>query len=361
VVLARVAGDLLVGGAAVVADVGGEADAVGDVVEAADEKRLTLDAGLHHHLFVGIGPLGQREVVVVGRIARIGAPVQGAVAGRAGAADRRAVRPQRADPYAVLADQAPAVVRDVGAVAVPGELAVLAVDRIVLGVLGADGDAAAVVAGAHGEAVVLLGLAFVERTDVAVELGAFEVAAGDDVDHAGDGVGTVVRRGAVLEDFDALDRGHRHLPEVLQARGRNAKALAVEQHQGALRPQVAQVDEIATHVLAGRERHGARYRGRAGRGEVLQDIGDRVEALLFDLGATDGDDRLLVFDFRARDARAGHLDAVERGGLARWLRVLRAGVLRNRQRKRGRRQRREDRAVKPVDLQGHLDLQVLEK
>src|SRR5690606_6938558 len=211
VVLARVAGDLLVGGAAVVADVAGEADAVGDVVVAADEQRLTLDARLHHHLLVGVGQFRFGDVVVVAGVARVGALVQRAQAAGAGRIREVAGTVDVAQPQAVLADHAPAVVRDVGAVAVPGELAVLAVDRIVLGVLGADRDAAAVVAGAQGDAVVLLGLAFVERTDVAIEFGAFEVAAGDDVDHAGDGVGAVDGGRAVLQDFDALDGGHRHL------------------------------------------------------------------------------------------------------------------------------------------------------
>src|SRR5690606_18615050 len=213
-----------------------------------------------------------------------------------------------------LADHAPAVVRDVGAVAVAGELAVLAVDRIVLGVLGADRDAAAVVAGTQGDAVVLLGLALVERTDVAVELGAFEVAAGDDVDHAGDGVGAVDRGGAVLEDFDALDGGHRHLAQVLQAVGVDTQALAVEQDQGAVGTEVAQVDVVTTDALTRRQGVGAADRRRAGGGQVLQDVGDGAEALFLDLRAADGDDRLLVLDLGARDARAGDFDAIERGG-----------------------------------------------
>src|SRR5690606_24801418 len=347
VVLARVAGDLLIGGAAVVADVGGEADAVGDVVEGADEQRLTLDAGLHHHLLVGVGALRAGDVVVVGRIARVGALGQGAGAGGTRAADRKPVGAQWAQPHAVLADDAPAVERDVGAVAVPGELAVLAVDRIFLRVLGAEGDAAAVVAGAHRDAVVLLGLALVVRADVAVELGTIEVATGDDVDHAGDRVGTVDRGGAVLEDFDALDRGHRDLAQVLQAGGGDAQALAVEQHQGAVGTEVAQVDVVAAHVLARRQRHGTRDRRRAGRGQVLQDVGNRAEALLFDLSAADRDDRLFVFDLGTRDARAGHLDAVEGSGLACGRRVLCAGFLRAAQNQWGG-QRGEDRAVKPV-------------
>ncbi len=48
----------------------------------------------------------------------------------------------------------------------------------------------------------------------------------------------------------------------------------------------------------------------------------------FDLLAVDGDDRLRGFDFSLRNARTGHLDAVEGGGLFRRCGgggVLRAG------------------------------------
>ncbi|KAG1533540.1 hypothetical protein G6F50_015843 [Rhizopus delemar] len=88
---------------------------------------------------------------------------------------------------------------------------------------------------------------------------AVEVLAGDDVDHAGDGVGAVDRRGAVGQHFNALDHRGRDGSQVGVAAGADAHALAVQQHQGALRAQAAQVDVLAAHFFA---RGSARYRRR---------------------------------------------------------------------------------------------------
>ncbi|MNS57803.1 hypothetical protein D3C72_907020 [compost metagenome] len=68
----------------------------------------------------------------------------------------------------------------------------------------------------------------------------------NDVDHAGDGVGTVLRRGAVAQHFDALDGGHGNLRQVGRLRaartqqGAAVETLAVNQHQGLVRRQAAQ-------------------------------------------------------------------------------------------------------------------------
>src|SRR5690606_4063637 len=75
---------------------------------------------------------------------------------------------------------------------------------------------------------------------------AFEVTTGDDVDHAAHGVRTVDGRGAVGQDLDALNGGHRDGVEVLRGAvhrvGRGAAA--VDQDQGAAFAQ-------ATHAHAG--------------------------------------------------------------------------------------------------------------
>ena len=72
----------------------------------------------------------------------------------------------------------------------------------------------------------------------AADFAALEILAQDDVDHAGDGVGTVDGRGAILEDFDALDGGGGNGVDVgevlLGAVGQAVfgDALAVDQDQG---------------------------------------------------------------------------------------------------------------------------------
>jgi len=45
----------------------------------------------------------------------------------------------------------------------------------------------------------------------------------------------------------------------------------------------------------------------------LQDVGDRTEALAFDIGAADREHRLGRFHIDLADARPGDLDAVQRG------------------------------------------------
>src|SRR5690606_7840874 len=126
-----------------------------------------------------------------------------------------AARTDVAQPDAVVADQAPAgvgILLLVARVAGGAEATVLGPDRIFLGILGAEDDAAAVALRTQGEVIGLLGaVALVVGADVGIGLGALEVAAGDDVAHAGDGVGAVDRGGAVLQHLDALDRRLRDL------------------------------------------------------------------------------------------------------------------------------------------------------
>ncbi len=316
--LVRVTGDLLVGVALVVQNVRVERDVVGEVVGAVDVDRLALDAGLQAHLGVGVGVLTLGDRVVVGDVVRVAALVQGAP--RIGAA-----RAARTEPAALVGQRAPVGRGRIRApAAVTREPAVLGHDRILLGVLGRQGQAAALAGGAQGERVLLqVTVAFAVLADVDVGFGAVEVLAGDHVDHAGDGVRTVDGRGAVLQDFDALDGRHRDLAQVLVAARGGAQALAVHQHQGAVGAQVADVDVVAAHVLAGSQRLGTGDGRRAGRGHVLQYVGDRGEALLFQVLAAQGQDRLLRLHVGAADARAGDFQAVQRGGAGSG--VLRGG------------------------------------
>src|SRR5690606_31181488 len=76
------------------------------------------------------------------------------------------------------------------------------------------------------------------------QLGAVEVLAQDDVDHAADGVGAVHRRSAVGQDLDALDRGQRDGVDVGARGGRHRVgrgATAVDQHEGTAGAEAAQV------------------------------------------------------------------------------------------------------------------------
>src|SRR5690606_10237658 len=130
-----------------------------------------------------------------------------------------------------------------------------------------------------------------------------EVLAGDDVDHAGHRIGAIDRGGAVLQDFDALDDDRRDGGDVLIAGRADAQALAVDQHQRALWAEVAQVDVLAARFLVGGQWRGAAERRAAGGGNVLQDVGNRAEALVFNFRAGNGQDRLCGLDIDLTDAR----------------------------------------------------------
>src|SRR5690606_37422729 len=104
---------------------------------------------------------------------------------------------------------------------------------------------------ALGEAVALVVLA-----ELRAQLHALVVAAGDDVHHAGDGVGAVQRGGAVLQHLDALDDGQRDGVEVggradAGGGGLVDPAHAIDQHQHALGAEVTQVDLRRTGTDAG--------------------------------------------------------------------------------------------------------------
>src|SRR5205823_925693 len=79
--------------------------------------------------------------------------------------------------------------------------------RLLVEVAGAEHEAALLAAGAAGDGqVVLLAVAVLRDAAVGAELHAVHAPPGDDIDHAADRVGTVDRRGAVLEHLHPLDR-----------------------------------------------------------------------------------------------------------------------------------------------------------
>ena len=73
----------------------------------------------------------------------------------------------------------------------------------------------------------------------------------NEVDHAGHGVGAVNRRGAAGDD---LNPAHQHLRQRVDVDGavlvRGRHTVAVQQHQGALRAEVAQRKRVAAIVGA---------------------------------------------------------------------------------------------------------------
>src|SRR5690606_22185016 len=143
------------------------------------------------------------------------------------------------------------------------------------------------------------------------QLGAVEVLAQDDVDHAADRVGAVHGRGAVGQDLDALDRGQRDRVEVSAGGGGHRVgrgATTVDEDQGAAGAHAAQVD--GGQRLGGAA--GLRLEvAEGGEGAVTQHVGDRHVTGGVDGRAVDHDDRHGAFDVGALQARAGDFNTVK--------------------------------------------------
>ncbi len=156
-----------------------------------------------------------------------------------------------------------------------------------------------------------LGLAIVGR-----DLGALEVLAQDEVHHAPDRVAAVNGRGALLQDFNPLDRRQRQAVHVdRRAVGHDAvrgNAPAVDQHQGASRSQAMQRNSGQT---AGGRARVLRSGGGARTGRERQrseQFFDRGGTGLLDLLLADHADRQRGFALDPLDQRACDLDAFNR-------------------------------------------------
>ena len=125
-----------------------------------------------------------------------------------------------------------------------------------------------------GRLGVVVVLAVLDEAVLGVEADAFEVLLHDEVDDAGEGVRTVHGRGAAGDHFDVVDQGGGDGVQVGDRQGRvgGHQALAVDQHQGALRAEAAQVDR--------RRARGAVGGGRGEVGEGLRQVVDQG----FDIG-----------------------------------------------------------------------------
>ena len=137
----------------------------------------------------------------------------------------------------------------------------------------------------------------VDGLDIQLQVQAPEVAAGDEVHHAGHGVGAVQRGGAVLQGFNPVEGDHRRqrrgIDKVVAAvRGHGAVHLAagVEQHQGGIHAQAAQVDIRRARASVLGERVGVVLRPRVD-GHPLDDVADLVDAQIGDVLEADGGQR----------------------------------------------------------------------
>ncbi len=160
----------------------------------------------------------------------------------------------------------------------------------------------------------------------------------NEVDHAGDRIRAVHRRGAAGEDLDPVDQRHRDVRDVgeiavaevgLRVVG---DAPAVDQHERVVRAEAAQIDADRAR------RKPVRVRVVVHRSQVLRqrghDLVGRTESAVADLLRGDRDDGCGSLDLRARDARTGdgHRVQLRRRGRDR--------CLRRRRRRGGRRCRR---------------------
>src|SRR5690606_38861315 len=179
-------------------------------------------------------------------------------------------------------------------------------DRFLLRVTGAEHRRETLAAAADGHAAVGGLAVFLVLAVGGIQLDAVEGLAGDDVDHAGDGIGAVDRRRAVFKNLDAFDDRQRDGVEIgaaAHARGGGLvdPADAVDKHQDALGFQVAKVDlrrpradaatvgriaDIARGVELGAERLRA-------AGHLLQQFAAAGDARVVYLGAIAGEARLL--------------------------------------------------------------------
>ena len=155
----------------------------------------------------------------------------------------------------------------------------------------------------------ILGLAVVAISGAVLDVSfdALEVLLQAEVDHAGDSVGTVGRRGAASDHLDALNEAGRNGVEVDRAVGvRRRDAPAVHQHQRALGAQTAKLDI----GLAGAARVVRRRRHRRNELRHLVQQGfHRHRAGLLQCFRADRHDRSVGFVVVAHDPRTGDDDA----------------------------------------------------
>ena len=355
----RHGGEQLLGLTLVVGDCRFEADVVGDVDAARREHRTTLLRSQQvvvgrEVVRVNTRTVSTRRRALAVKRERARATVEAGLG--AGATARRRIEATRAQCKATIRGGAAAerVAGQVGRLL--GEVTVTRADRLFLDVAEAHHRGEALALGADGEVVGLTeAVALVVHAEVGVGFCTVKALAQDHVDHAGDRVGTVDRRRAVLQHFDPLDRSGRDRVEIDRAAETCATdpATTVHQHESAVGAEVAQADTgfaVAAVVEGAVER-------RTVRGEVLDHVTDGGEALRCDIFAAQREHRLRGLNVGALDARTRDLDAGEFFGICgrRVLRHCDAGACNGR---RAHCEREGDRVAELGGLQSHLSLQV---
>ena len=152
---------------------------------------------------------------------------------------------------------------------------------------------------------------------------AFEIGVHDEVDDTGHGVGTIGRRSTAGQHVNALDHRGRHEVKIGGRAGNVARhqAAAVDQHQGALRAEAAQIDRGGT---GGTVRQGRGLAGEHLRQRVQQIFGT-LGARLLDIGVTNRGNRRDRGQVGVLDAGPGDDEhrLISRGSLI----ISRSGIL----------------------------------
>ena len=134
--------------------------------------------------------------------------------------------------------------------------------------------------GQSAYAVIVVGPA--DKSVIALQLNAGEIAAGDEVGNTGNSIGAVCRARAILQDFDPFKREERHKLRVCKAFTRRCDGpLAIEQCQRACRAKTTQVDGANTaEPLGGGRKLVGITKNRANRRQFLDELERAVHSLL---------------------------------------------------------------------------------
>ncbi len=142
---------------------------------------------------------------------------------------------------------------------------------------------------------------------LSIEPHAFELVVHDEVDDARDGIGAVYGGRAARQHFDALDQRGRYLIQVRRSgavlrRIARHQPAAVDQHQRALRAEIAQIDSRRTGRAVGQVAAEVGERLR----QVVDQVFDAGHALDLHLIGAHGRHRADAREIGLGNARAGH-------------------------------------------------------
>ena len=308
-------GQLLVRVTLGVVDTGVGRDVIGHLETAGGEQvqalgRLLQVVDRREVVTIGVGE--QTEVSSLIAVAQIGLRIQGigATGGNRRTRDREAT--VLAGSRAVRADAA-VVVEATGIWFIRNQ-AITGHDFFLFAVADRQHGGGAFTGGTDGDVGrTLSAVTFGGLTVGNAELGAFEVFAGDDVDHTGDGIGTVDGRGAVLQDVDAFNDGDRDGRQVNRTVDVGNPALAINQDEGTIRTQATEGDVLRTVGTIGLGGGGGQTR-TVRRRDVVQDVEHVGQTGFFDIGAGHHGDRLGGFSINALNTRTGNFHAIQSFG-----------------------------------------------